>query len=45
MRKYKIEIKWALIFIVAVLIWMGIENVAGLHGKYIDKKYQRNTII
>ncbi len=37
MRKYKIEIKWALIFIVASLIWMGIENVAGLHGKYIDK--------
>jgi len=37
MRKYKIEIKWALIFIVASLIWMGIENVVGLHTVHIDK--------
>lgn len=37
MRKYKIEIKWALIFILAFLIWMGIENVVGLHTVHIDK--------
>lgn len=37
MRKYKIEIKWGLIFIVATLIWMGIENVVGLHTTHIDK--------
>ncbi|MBY5959716.1 DUF4199 domain-containing protein [Membranicola marinus] len=37
MRKYEIEIKWGLIFIVATLIWMGIENVVGLHTVHIDK--------
>ena len=37
MKKYKIEIKWSLIFIVAFLVWMGIENVAGLHTEHIDK--------
>ena len=37
MRKFKIEIKWSLIFIVVLLIWMGIENIAGLHTVHIDK--------
>lgn len=37
MRKFKIEIKWSLIFIVALLIWMGIENITGLHTVHIDK--------
>lgn len=37
MRNYKIEIKWALIFIVVTLIWMGLENVVGLHTEHIDK--------
>lgn len=37
MRNYKIEIKWALIFIVVSLVWMGLENVAGLHTRHIDK--------
>jgi len=37
MRIYNIEIKWALIFIVAFLIWMGMENVLGLHTIHIDK--------
>ena len=36
-KKYAIEIKWALIFVVAVLIWMFLEKTAGLHDKYIDK--------
>ena len=37
MKKYKIEVKWSLIFIVAFLVWMGIENVAGLHTNHIDQ--------
>lgn len=37
MRNFKIEIKWALIFIVISLVWMGIENLAGLHTVHIDK--------
>jgi len=34
--KYKIEIKWALIFVVVTLLWMVLEKLSGLHGKFID---------
>lgn len=37
MGKIKIEIKWAFIFIVAALLWMLLERLAGLHDKHIDK--------
>lgn len=33
----KIELKWAIIFIVVTLLWMVIEKLSGLHDKYIDK--------
>lgn len=36
MRKINIEIKWALIFSVMTLLWMLLEKITGLHGKYID---------
>jgi len=36
MKTIKIEVKWALIFSVMGLIWMLLEKVSGLHGKYID---------
>lgn len=32
----KIEIKWAVIFTIMGLLWMVLEKVSGLHGKYID---------
>lgn len=35
--KYKLEIKWALIFIGATLFWMLMERVVGLHSTHIDK--------
>ncbi|ADQ16658.1 hypothetical protein Lbys_0917 [Leadbetterella byssophila DSM 17132] len=35
-KALKMEIKWAIIFSVVGLIWMVLENVTGLHGKYID---------
>ena len=37
MQKYKIEIKWALIFVAVSLVWMGLERAAGLHSVHIDK--------
>lgn len=36
MTKIIIEIKWAILFIIMGLLWMVLEKVTGLHGKYID---------
>lgn len=36
MKNVKIEIKWAIIFSVIGLLWMVLEKLCGLHGKYID---------
>jgi hypothetical protein len=36
MNRIKIEIKWAIIFTIAALLWMLLEKLCGLHGKYID---------
>ncbi len=37
MKKFSVEIKWGLIFILAMLIWMVLERAVGLHGTHIDK--------
>jgi len=37
MGKYKIEIKWAFIFIGMMLLWMLLERLVGLHDQHIDK--------
>jgi hypothetical protein len=37
MGKFRVEIKWALIFVMMMLIWMVIERIAGLHDVHIDK--------
>ena len=36
MKPIKIEVKWAILFSIMTLIWMVLEKVSGLHGKYID---------
>jgi len=36
MKNIQIEIKWAFIFSVVGLVWMVLEKLSGLHGKYID---------
>ncbi|PKL85713.1 MAG: DUF4199 domain-containing protein [Ignavibacteriae bacterium HGW-Ignavibacteriae-1] len=36
MNKYKIELKWAIIYSVMVLLWMTMEVLLGLHGEHID---------
>ncbi len=38
MKNYKIEIKWAVIFVLASLLWMLIERIVGLHDAHIDKQ-------
>lgn len=38
-KKYKIEIKWAFIFIGMTLLWMVLEKLVGLHDKHIEKQY------
>lgn len=37
MNSVKIEIKWALVFFVAILLWMLLERIVGLHDQYIEK--------
>jgi hypothetical protein len=37
MKKIKIEIKWAVVFVVMTLIWIFLEKLAGLHDEHIDK--------
>ncbi|MFD1770767.1 DUF4199 domain-containing protein [Sphingobacterium suaedae] len=36
MKNIKIEIKWAVFFAIMTLVWMFLEKLSGLHGKYID---------
>lgn len=36
MKNITIEAKWAIIFSVMTLLWMVLEKLSGLHGKYID---------
>ncbi len=36
MKSIKIEIKWANYFALMSLLWMFLEKISGLHGKYID---------
>ncbi|WP_300487009.1 DUF4199 domain-containing protein [Flavobacterium sp.] len=38
MAKFKIEIKWAFIFITMSLLWMVLEKLCGLHSTHIDKQ-------
>lgn len=37
MEKFRIEIKWALIFVAMGLLWMVLEKAVGLHSTHIDK--------
>ena len=36
MGKIKIELKWAVIFSIMVLLWMVLEKAVGLHDRYLD---------
>jgi hypothetical protein len=38
MKKYKIEIKWALMFAAMFLLWMFMEKLTGMHDKHLDKQ-------
>ncbi|WP_373497448.1 DUF4199 domain-containing protein [Aquiflexum sp.] len=37
MKNLKIEIKWAIIFVLMMLVWMSLERLFGLHDTYIEK--------
>jgi hypothetical protein len=36
-NKFKIEIKWGILFTLMMLAWMVLEKLAGLHNEHIDK--------
>lgn len=38
MKNLKVELKWALIFMVTLLAWMLLERIAGLHDRYIEQQ-------
>lgn len=37
MKNFKIEVKWAFIFIGSLWLWMFLERLVGLHDTHIDK--------
>ncbi|MFO7822999.1 MAG: DUF4199 domain-containing protein [Cyclobacterium sp.] len=37
MKKYRIEIKWGIIFSLMSLLWMVLERVTGLHDQHIEQ--------
>jgi hypothetical protein len=37
MDKFKLEIKWGLIFVAMSLIWVALERMVGLHDTYIEQ--------
>jgi hypothetical protein len=37
MKKFNIEIKWAIRFAITLLLWMVLEKMVGLHDQHIDK--------
>lgn len=37
LKNFRTEIKWALIFVATMLVWMLLERIVGLHDTYIDK--------
>lgn len=37
MKNYILEIKWGVIFMVAMLLWMLLERLVGLHSTHIDQ--------
>lgn len=37
MQQRMIEVKWALIFVGVMLLWMALERAVGLHDQHIDK--------
>lgn len=43
MKKYRIEIKWAIIHAVIVLLWTAVERLSGLHDQYLE--VQQNIAI
>lgn len=36
MNKHIIELKWAIIFMVSMLLWMVLEKVSGLHNEHVS---------
>lgn len=37
MKNIKIELKWAIVFVVMMLLWMVMEKVVGLYGPHIEQ--------
>jgi hypothetical protein len=45
MGKFRLEIKWGLVFAAMVAVWMGMEKAVGLHDRHIDKHMYYTSLI
>lgn len=45
MSKYRIEIKWAIIYTIVMLLWTLGERLAGLHDKYIASQENYSLLV
>jgi hypothetical protein len=45
MSKYKMEIRWALIFTAMMLFWHWLEKATGLHDEHIDKHFIYTNLV
>lgn len=45
MKKFRMEIKWALIFTAMMLIWHWLEKAVGLHDEHIDKHFIYTNLV
>lgn len=45
MKNLRIEIKWAIVFVIMGLLWMLLERLAGLHSEHIDKHATYTNLI
>lgn len=45
MRKYNIELKWAIIYCVMYLVWMTVEWATGLHSDNLENQQMVTTFI
>lgn len=45
MHRYRLELKWALVFFLMMLSWMLLERLLGWHGRHIDRHAAMTNLV